>query len=267
MVAQLHTRLGATSLLIFTLLLVSGLFICAGATDSSIPSVDANGTSLIASNLLYVCDYVQDLGTYGAVLYIIILALVIIFCLPCTVFEIIPGFLFGPVVGSVVCVIGKNIGNAVCVILAKTVLAGYVKRNLISKLPNALVLERMAKRQGFLGVCIFRGLVYAPLFVKNYCLGALDIPASTIIGAAVLTGFPFSLWWCYLGSKAKNIVEIIEGKATKQLFSMPQNPGFVFIGVVVLAVGGWKLSASAKKAWNDAKLEIEREQTEKNKAR
>ena len=44
------------------------------------------------------------------------------------------------------------------------------------------MIERMGKRQGFVAILIFRGLVYAPLPLKNYGLGVLDIPAWQTIG-------------------------------------------------------------------------------------
>jgi hypothetical protein len=42
------------------------------------------------------------------------------------------------------------------VLLAKTVLAGWVQRKVLPKLPNGQVLERMIKNQGFFAICIFR---------------------------------------------------------------------------------------------------------------
>jgi hypothetical protein len=84
------------------------------------------------------------------------------------------------------------------VVLAKTLLSGWVQRSVLPKLPNGRVLERMIKNQGFIGIAIFRGFVYAPLPVKNYGLGALDIPASQIVAAAVITGAPYAYWWAYV---------------------------------------------------------------------
>ena len=84
-------------------------------------------------------------------------------------------FLFGARRGAVVCVVGKNIGNVVCVLLAKSIMSGYVRKNLLPRLQNTRVIERMAKRQGFIAILIFRGLVYAPLPLKNYGLGVRQL--------------------------------------------------------------------------------------------
>jgi uncharacterized membrane protein YdjX (TVP38/TMEM64 family) len=47
--------------------------------------------AMFATKLLELCDYVQSWGDMGPVIYVIILAMAIVFCLPCTIFEIIPG--------------------------------------------------------------------------------------------------------------------------------------------------------------------------------
>lgn len=88
--------------------------------------------------------------------------------------------------------------------------------------------------------------MYAPLPVKNYGLGALDIPASHIVTAAIITGAPFCWWWAYLGSKAKNLVDIIDGRGQVQLLAMPSNPIAV---ALIFVAGGLAFALLVKKGW------------------
>mmetsp|Transcript_13316 Transcript_13316/g.34041 ORF Transcript_13316/g.34041 Transcript_13316/m.34041 type:complete len:226 (-) Transcript_13316:123-800(-) len=221
--------------------------------------------SMFAGRLLDLCDYVQSWGELGPVIYIGVLAAAIVCCLPCTIFEIIPGFLFGVKMGFATSIIGKNLGNLICVVLAKTVLADWVHRSVLPKLSNGRVLERMIKNQGFAAICVFRGVVYAPLPVKNYGLGALDIPAHHIVLAAVLTGAPYCLWWAYLGSKAKNVADIVEGRSTESLFTMPSNPmAAAAVALAAVAFLAFVL-VRGKAAWRQAKDEIQAERLKEAK--
>lgn len=149
---------------------------CFAEQDVGADALGEHSRSVLASSLIDICDFVQSQGDSGTMIYICVLALAIVCCLPCTVFEIIPGFLFGPLKGAIVCAVGKNLGNLLCIILAKTILADYARKHVLPRLKHARVLERMVQKQGFTAVCIFRGVVYAPLPLKNYGLGALDIP-------------------------------------------------------------------------------------------
>ena len=141
---------------------------------------DGNNRGCLTSLLIHVVEYVQSYGQHGPIVYTGILAMVIVCCLPCTVFEILPGFLFGPMKGAIVCFVGKNLGSLICITLAKTLLSGYAKRNILPQIKHVRVLERFVKKKGFAAVCVFRGVVYAPLPIKNYGLGALEIPGTVV---------------------------------------------------------------------------------------
>lgn len=237
-----------------------------GITYAEETQTQDENRSVLAQQLLKIVTLVEDCGDAGMYVYIAVLAVAIVLCLPCTMFEIIPGFLFGPTIGAIVSIIGKNLGSFICVLLAKTVLSGYVKRNLLPRLESARVVERMAKKQGFVAILIFRGLVYAPLPLKNYGLGVLDIPAWQTCLAAVLTGSPYAFWWAYVGSTAKNLAEILDGKAKKPtLFTMPDNPAFVAVLVIIGLILLRQLARAGMKAWAEAKADLEVDTASKDK--
>jgi len=60
----------------------------------------------------------------------------------------------------------------------------------------------------------------------------------------------------YLGSKAKNLVDIIDGRATESMFAMPTNPLSAAAIAVVGLFGLYTLFFSAKRAWEKAKAEL-----------
>lgn len=59
-----------------------------------------SGMGVFAARLLELCDYVQSWGDLGPMIYTIILMFAIVFCLPCTIFEIIPGQLHSVITSS-----------------------------------------------------------------------------------------------------------------------------------------------------------------------
>ena len=148
-------------------------------------------------------------------------------------------FLFGWRLGFVVAFVGKNLGNAASVMLAKTLFRNYVLTTITPKYRTFRVVQQFARSNGLIAICIFRGLVFAPLAVKNYGLGALDIPASHIIIAAVGTGFPFALWWTYLGSTAKGLVQILDGQDIASPFEAMQSNPKTMVAVVVPTLAMW----------------------------
>ena len=76
--------------------------------------------------------------------------------------------------------------------------------------------------------------LYMPMGVKNYGLGALDIPMSKIILASVISGAPFALLWSHIGSTTKSMAEIFSHDAAEKrslkavlLEQLPQGSGAV----------------------------------------
>ena len=193
-------------------------------------------------------------------LYAAVLAGVVVVGLPVTVFEIIPGLLYGMERGFCVALVGKNVGNLVSVLLAKTLLREWVERTVMGRYKSLRVLERMTRNQGFTAILVFRGVVYAPLAIKNYGLGALDIPWWQTVLAGAITGAPYALWWAYLGSTAKDVVTIVSGGVHADVAGADAG-GLVqgrraALAAVLLAVVWWILR-DAKAAWTRAKAEVE----------
>ena len=60
-------------------------------------------------------------------------------------------------------------------------------------------------------VMIF-GAIALPLYVKNVFLAVTNCSLRTIMLSCLCTGFPFAIMWTFLGSKAKGVVEILNGQ-------------------------------------------------------
>jgi len=174
--------------------------------------------------------------------------------------EMIPGFLFGFSVGLPVAIIGKNMGNLFQVLLARTLLWNWAQRNIVQKYENCKIAQHMIQRGGFKSLIIFRS-ISVPLYIKNFGLGAMKIPVSNILLACFLSGLPFAVVWTFLGTKAKGIVQILNGE--KPSLGMPDWMNWAVPLALVPII--FFLFRHIKTEWALAKEEIREEERKRKK--
>lgn len=202
------------------------------------------GSGVLASGVLpYVIElseWAQASGIIGMLCYCVMLAVVIVVNIPCGPLELLPGFLFGQVNGFFVALAGKTLGNLVSVWLAKTCLREWAKRT-FQGLFLFRVVQRMLQDTGIFSLVLVRTL-YMPMGIKNYGLGALDIPTSKIIIASVISGTPFALLWSHIGSTTKSMAEIFSESSSEKrslktvlLEQLPQGSG-ALVAVAALCI-------------------------------
>lgn len=215
------------------------------------------------NNVISLCDWAQNTGVTGMVVYSVFLGFAVVIALPCTPLEMIPGFLFGFKYGALVALAGKNLGNLASVILAKTVMQKYVLENIIPKYHVLKVMNLVAKKKGLLAVLLFRGFVYAPMMVKNYGLGAMGIPVYQLTIASIVTGTPYGVWWAYLGSSAKSVVDILDGKDVVSPIQIPENKFAAAAMLGACAILWYFLIKYAREAWAEAEIALKKEENKK----
>jgi len=131
--------------------------------------------------------------------------------LPCSILEMVPGYLFGFQVGTVSAILGKTIGTGISLFIGRFFLKGWIQERLLKKYPTLLAFEKAVKLGGFKTVLAIR-ITYLPMLVKNYGLACLDIPLSMISSASFVSAIPFAMLWNIIGASAKDLTEIFEGK-------------------------------------------------------
>jgi len=211
--------------------------------------------------LLNFVDWIISYGVMGMVVYVFFFAAVVVFGLPVTVVETIPGFLFGWEWGFVVAFAGKNLGNAISIALGKTCFRNYIQTKIAPKYRTLRVVQKFARTNGIVAIMIFRVLVFSPLALKNYGLALCDIEASHILIAAMITGAPFAVWWTYLGSTAKNLVQILDGQDIESPFAvMRQRSDMLAIVALPTILLWYYVITAAKTKWKAADLALEAEE-------
>ena len=182
------------------------------ATSDPIPaSIEHHPPPPLLTKFTAFISWTRDAGHYGVVGYTFFFAISILFCLPCTPLELLPGFLFGFQVGLPVAVAGKNLGNLLQVCLVRYFLKSWAQRHIIEKYESTRIAQHMIHRGGLTSLLVFRS-ISMPLYVKNFSLGAMDISLTNIMASCLITGMPFAILWTFLGTKANGVVQLLAGE-------------------------------------------------------
>mmetsp|Transcript_12320 Transcript_12320/g.39429 ORF Transcript_12320/g.39429 Transcript_12320/m.39429 type:complete len:508 (+) Transcript_12320:85-1608(+) len=155
--------------------------------------------------------WINESGPMGPVYYAIFLGLWVTALLPCSILEMVPGYLFGFRVGLAVSVAGKQIGTVLSLILGRFFLKDMIQSKILKRYPKLAALELAVKQEGFFVIIMIR-CAYLPMLIKNYGLACLDIPLFDIWFASVFACTPFAAMWTAMGASATNLADIFEGK-------------------------------------------------------
>lgn len=150
----------------------------------------------------------------GPIFFTICLAMWVVVCLPCTMVELIPGYLFGMRTGWVVSMAGKSLGSLISMYLGRHVFKESTEKYIFAKYPIVKKLGVTAEREGFPFLLFIRGM-WLPIALKNYGLAVIDVKISDTLLAGFITSIPHSLLWAYLGSKVSNLADALNGTGKK----------------------------------------------------
>lgn len=148
----------------------------------------------------------------------------IAFCLPTTVIEMLPGFLWGFKKGVVISLIGKYSGNTLSVFVGRYVASDFFRRAVFERFKPMARLERVIEKGGFKMIVLLRA-VFIPMFIKNYGLAVMNVPFHHVILGGACSGVPLCMMWTYFGSVAKGLKEILEGDHAGMGDLLPRNHG------------------------------------------
>jgi len=142
----------------------------------------------------------------------------------------VPGFLFGFEVGVAANMVGKVTGSMISFFIAR------IFRDRVDawgqKHRAYRLIAKSVDRGGFFGLCLVR-LMYMPMPLKNYGLGALGAPASQTFVASILCAFPFAVMWTWAGSQCKDLAEVFANKDSAKKLPDPK-----WIPVVLIVLVG-----------------------------
>lgn len=170
----------------------------------------------IRDTIVAILDWVDGLGPWGPVLFMVIVALSMLALLPGMLFSMGAGFLFGPVLGTLYIVIGSTAGAIVAFLTGR-----YVFRDRV-----AILLKRQEKIQrlmdvvsaeGWRIVMLTRMVPMFPFKLSNYVFGLTTISLRPFVLGTAIGIVPLTATNVYAGS-------LVGSLATLGSDDAPQSP-------------------------------------------
>jgi len=179
-------------------------------------------------------DYVEQQGDNGMLVYLLFTFIAIITPIPSTTpLEFAGGFLFSPTYGMIntwlLTCMSKFCANSVSVLIARYVVRDWVVKNFVEKSDLLTMVSKAIKDEPYKMSLLVRGSM-APLMVKNYGLGVMDVGFLPIaLTSCVFTPF-YAFQNIYVGSQCKNLKDVFSPKKADP------NASLDYVGVLKTAV-------------------------------
>eukprot|EP00438_Fugacium_kawagutii_P021440 Skav216975 [mRNA] locus=scaffold2531:444868:445644:+ [translate_table: standard] len=154
--------------------------------------------------------YIQS-SEYAMMIYLAFTVVGVVALVPTTAMEFSGGFLFVPSYGLIGTLLltcaAKFVANVIAITLAKYVLKDWMRRNFVERSELLSLVAEAAKEEPYKMAFLVRGS-YAPLSVKNYGLGVLDIGYLPIMATSCIFSPFYAAQNIYMGSACKSLQEV-----------------------------------------------------------
>jgi uncharacterized membrane protein YdjX (TVP38/TMEM64 family) len=224
------------------LLLVMTSLIFAAAPVQARDLVDSSGFKP-QELLLNALQWVQDLGSVGAIAFILIYIVATVAFLPGSILTLGAGVVFGVVFGSIYVFIGATIGATLAFLVGRYLARGWISRKIAGNQKFAAI-DRSVGKEGLKIVLLTRLSPIFPFNLLNYAFGVTGVSLKDyLIGS--LGMIPGTIMYVYIGSLAGNIATLGSG-------NQPSNPTITwtiriigFLATVVVTVYGTRIARQA----------------------
>ncbi|MGP1609426.1 MAG: TVP38/TMEM64 family protein [Burkholderiales bacterium] len=193
--------------------------------------------------LIELLQWVEQQGSMAAVLFIVLMALTVMFLLPGIFFTTGAGYVFGIPAGTLYVVLGTTLGASIAFLVARHLFGARAKDYVLGKSKLHLLNTEMAKHD-FKIVLLTRLIPFFPGKLSNYFFGLTDFRFASFTGASLLGFIPFSLHNVYIGSLISDLAELREGGLTRS----PMQWALYGFGFIVTIVALWYFNRIAKRA-------------------
>jgi len=147
------------------------------------------------SNVTMMLGWVQGLGFIAPILFILLFSLSTLFFLPAIPFVLAGGAIFGPVIGTLINLLGATLGAVGAFLISR-----HMGTDWLSPKKNA-ALQRLSNRiehHGWKSVAVMR-LTPTPFSLVNYCFGLTQINVRLYALTTFLFLIPYKIIATYCG--------------------------------------------------------------------
>ncbi len=152
-------------------------------------------------------DWVDRLGPWGPILFILVVTLSMLVLLPGMIFTLGGGFLFGMVNGLLYVLAGTALGASIAFFSGRYLCKNWVN-DLLIKHPRTRRFVDLIEAEGMRFIMLTRMVPFFPFKLSNYAFGATNIPYRQFIIGTCVGIIPISLTNVYAGSLAGNLATL-----------------------------------------------------------
>ncbi|MBN7826563.1 TVP38/TMEM64 family protein [Bowmanella dokdonensis] len=193
--------------------------------------------------LLELLVWFDEQGIWAPLLFVLLMALVVVFLVPGVLLTTGAGFVFGALEGTLYVVIGSTLGAGIAFLLSRHLLGTTIREKLLSHAKLNLVIEALVPH-GWKIVLLTRLIPFFPGKISNYAFGAVPVSFTGFIVGSFVGFIPFSLHNAYLGSLAANLATLGQRSADWQ----PWQWGLYGLGFLVTLFGLYYINRLARRA-------------------
>lgn len=189
----------------------------------------------------------RQLGAWGPVVLAVIYVPVTVLLIPASWVTLAGAFAFGVPRAFAAVSAGSTTGACLAFLLSRYLLRGWIESKLAGN-PRFRALDRAVGEQGFRIVFLSRLSPLLPFGVLNYAFGATNISFGRYALASWIGMLPGTLMYTYLGSAARELADIVSGRAA----AGPGSQTLFFVGLAFTAAVTVQVTRIARKALREA---------------
>ncbi|MEM1425870.1 MAG: TVP38/TMEM64 family protein [Cyanobacteria bacterium P01_H01_bin.130] len=200
----------------------------------------------IAGGLESALMWVEGLGPVAPIAFMLVYVVATVAFIPGSALTLGAGFLFGPILGSVVVFIGATLGATAAFLVGRYVARDWVKGKFIEGNDNFAAIDKAVGKEGFKIVLLTRLSPVFPFNVLNYLYGLTDVSLKDYVLASIGM-LPGTVMYVYIGSTFGELAAVFAGREKS-----PAEWALYGVGLVATVIVTVYITKIAKKALNDA---------------
>jgi uncharacterized membrane protein YdjX (TVP38/TMEM64 family) len=149
--------------------------------------------------LLDFIEWIQDLGVYGLLVFVITYMLVTVLLIPGSLLTLGAGFIWGVARGSVIVSIGSTLGATAAFLVGRYLARGWVAKKVEANVRFGAI-DRAIGKQGFRLVLLTRLSPVFPFNILNYTYSLTGVGLRDYVLASWIGMIPGTIVFVYIGS-------------------------------------------------------------------
>ena len=168
----------------------------------------------ITESLQNLLQWIQDLGTIGYLIFILVYMLSAVFLIPASILTLGAGVIFDVFQGSILVSIASMLGAILAFLIGRYFARKWVAQQ-IEKYPKFQAVDEAVAKEGWKIVGLTRLSPVFPFVVLNYAFGITQVSLKDYITASWIGMLPGTIMYVYLGSLIGNIATLGAGGREK----------------------------------------------------